>query len=164
MSTGAPISGAVVPAIARHIIPLSPTRATAAPVPRVIEQARLAINVKATFTSASRDLNSYCTEVETVETPPDTDESDSGSRLKATPEELPEFPAAPRLKAESRTTHRGAFQLGVLAFTVSHSRSRARASSGRSEKRTPARPSASAQATSPVLSRETSGSPSDRCN
>src|SRR5579864_5412295 len=58
-STSLPILGTLLPATARQVMPRSPDRATAAPVPRVIEQARLAIRVKAALRSPPRDLNSY---------------------------------------------------------------------------------------------------------
>src|SRR5213076_3562474 len=64
MLTDAPISGAMDPAMARQVMPSSPANATAAPVPRVIEHARLAIRFNAAFRSPLSDWNSYCTLVE----------------------------------------------------------------------------------------------------
>src|SRR5258708_18073184 len=145
MSTSVPRYGAADPATARQVMPSAPARATAAPVPRVIEHARLAIKVKAAFRSAPSDLNSYWTQVERA---PFLEFPGPVSRLKPLPEpELETVEPRPCGEAEFRTTQRGAFQLRTIPFTVNHSRSRARASSGRSEKRTPARPSASAHAT-----------------
>src|SRR5215472_5634875 len=147
VSTSLPILGTLRPATARQVIPRSPANATAAPVPRVMEQARFAISVRAAYRSPPRDLNSYCTVVETasVDSVAECDAPDSVSRLNATAAVW--FLGDPPPNGESHTTQRGAFQLGVDAFWVSHSRKRARASSGRSVKRTPARPRASAHAT-----------------
>src|ERR1700690_972989 len=94
-------------------------------------------------------LNSYCTVVEREEgIAPVLESCDEASKLRATPVVVFAFAEpGPRTNTESFTTQRGAFQLGAAAFTVSHWRRRPRASSGKSAKRTPARPSASAQAT-----------------
>src|SRR5205823_2185323 len=100
--TAAPIGGTLLPATARHLITgvwlassgdrvlrisVPSTSATAAPVPRVMEHARLAINVSAAVRSPVSDLNSYCTvvEVEADKFGPDsTSCAGSGSRLSAT--------------------------------------------------------------------------------
>src|SRR5437763_8635320 len=162
-STSVPIGRTVSPATARQTIPVSLVNATAAPVPRVIEHARLTINVSAAFKSPPSDLNSYCTlvDVDPLPLPPFCG---CASRLNAKP--LPFIGLTLPRKGEdwSRTTHRGPFQLGEEAWLVSHSRNRARASSGRSVKRTPARPNASAHATYPVVSRYTAGSPREICS
>src|SRR5438105_1986947 len=59
--TRAPTGGADLPATARQVMPPSPAKATAAPVPRVIEQARLAISLNAAPISPATDWNSYRT-------------------------------------------------------------------------------------------------------
>src|SRR5438445_7071198 len=106
MLTDAPISGAMDPAMARQVMPSSPANATAAPVPRVIEQARLAISFSAAFRSPPRDWNSYCTVVEAGGC---LGTSGSVSKFNATRVECP-LPPFER-NADSLTTHRGAFQL-----------------------------------------------------
>src|SRR5215469_2772244 len=111
--TRAPVWGTLSPATARHAIPFSPDNAIAAPLPRVMEQARLAIKARAAFRSVPSDLNSYCTVVD--ETASGLSERCAGpgsvSRLSASAG--PEFATlAPRAAAEFCTTHRGAFQLG----------------------------------------------------
>src|SRR5690348_1619729 len=103
-STDAPTCGALLPTDERQVIPFSPSSATAAPVPRVMEQARLAISVRAAFKSPPRDLNSYCTVVETAASrtgpePPVASAPDS--RLNATPNRGPLVISDPRENAES---------------------------------------------------------------
>src|SRR5215472_6887722 len=103
ISTSLPISETLRPATARQVIPCSPANATAAPVPRVMEQARLAISVRAAFRSPSRDLNSYCTVVETASDPlAECDAPDSVSRFNATTAVW--FLGEPPPNAESHTT------------------------------------------------------------
>src|SRR5262249_4938996 len=121
ISTCAPIGGAVVPATARHVMPFSPAMATAAPVPLVIEQAGLAISLSAALMSLPKDWNSYCAVVDvTGFLGMQGEASGSASRLSATPLAECPLPLPPLARnAESLTTHRGAFQLGVPAFWVS---------------------------------------------
>src|SRR6266567_2650320 len=136
-----PNAGVFFPTLARHIIEPLWASAMAAPVPRVSEHARALIRRRARFRSEPSEPNSYWTVVDAGLSGAHA----SGSKLIASGSRI-SF-VAKAASAESPNVILGASRVGLLSFSVSHSFRRWRASSGRSEKRTPARPRASAQAT-----------------
>src|SRR5207244_8254189 len=102
--------------------------------PRVSEHARALIRRSARFRSEPSEPNSYWTVVDAGLSGAHA----SGSKLIASGSRI-SF-VAKAANAESPNVSLGALRLGLLSFSLSHSLRRARASSGRSEKRTPARP------------------------
>src|ERR1700730_383459 len=151
--TRVPSGGPPLPTLARHIMgPLS-TSAIAAPVPRMSERARSLIVRSAAFKSEPSELNSYWIVFEAaggsiVAGAPSSGSKlmDRGSRVSLAEELLPTAS-----QGDLSRMSFGAVRLGAASLSVSHSSSRWRASSGNSENRTPARPSASAQARQPVV-------------